>query len=40
MSEAHRRRIGDVVLKVDNISLRFGGVRAITRSRTSPSSRA
>ncbi|MFO0986526.1 MAG: ABC transporter ATP-binding protein [Alphaproteobacteria bacterium] len=30
MSEAHRRRIGDVVLKVDNISLRFGGVRAIT----------
>ncbi len=30
MSETHRRRIGDVVLKVDNISLRFGGVRAIT----------
>jgi branched-chain amino acid transport system ATP-binding protein len=30
MSEPHRRRIGDVVLKVDNISLRFGGVRAIT----------
>jgi branched-chain amino acid transport system ATP-binding protein len=30
MSEPHRRRIGDVVLQVDNISLRFGGVRAIT----------
>jgi branched-chain amino acid transport system ATP-binding protein len=30
MSEPHRRRIGDVVLKVDDISLRFGGVRAIT----------
>jgi len=30
MSEAHARRIGDTVLKVDNISLRFGGVRAIT----------
>ncbi len=30
MSEPNRRRIGDVVLKVDNISLRFGGVRAIT----------
>jgi branched-chain amino acid transport system ATP-binding protein len=27
---AHPRRIGDTVLKVDNISLRFGGVRAIT----------
>ncbi len=30
MSEPHRRRIGETVLKVDNISLRFGGVRAIT----------
>jgi len=30
MSEAHARRIGDTVLKVDKISLRFGGVRAIT----------
>ena len=30
MSEAHPRRIGETVLKVDNISLRFGGVRAIT----------
>jgi branched-chain amino acid transport system ATP-binding protein len=30
MSEPHRRGIGDVVLQVDNISLRFGGVRAIT----------
>jgi branched-chain amino acid transport system ATP-binding protein len=30
MTEAPHRRIGDAVLKVDNISLRFGGVRAIT----------
>jgi branched-chain amino acid transport system ATP-binding protein len=30
MSEAQHRRIGESVLKVDNISLRFGGVRAIT----------
>jgi len=30
MSEAHLRRIGETVLKVENISLRFGGVRAIT----------
>jgi len=28
MSEA--RKIGDVILKVDNISLRFGGVKALT----------
>ena len=28
--EAHRRAIGDVILEVDNITLRFGGVKAIT----------
>ena len=28
MSDA--RKIGDVILKVDNISLRFGGVKALT----------
>ncbi len=28
--DAHRRSIGDVVLEVDNISLHFGGVKAIT----------
>ena len=28
--EAHRRAIGDVMLEVDNITLRFGGVKAIT----------
>jgi branched-chain amino acid transport system ATP-binding protein len=28
--EAHRRAIGDSVLEVDNITLRFGGVKAIT----------
>ena len=28
--EAHRRSIGEVILEVDNITLRFGGVKAIT----------
>ena len=28
--DGNGRRIGDVVLKVDNISLRFGGVKALT----------
>jgi branched-chain amino acid transport system ATP-binding protein len=30
VADAHARRIGDVVLSVQNISLSFGGVRALT----------
>ncbi|MGE0736707.1 MAG: ABC transporter ATP-binding protein [Alphaproteobacteria bacterium] len=30
MNEAHQKKIGDVLLSVDNISLSFGGVKALT----------
>ena len=30
MTDSVQRKIGDVILKVDNISLRFGGVKALT----------